>query len=227
MLLRYYFNGFLHLLFPRLCMACEANLFVSEEMLCTKCLYHLPFTDFHLDDNNETARQLWGKIEFNHAFSMLHLAKSSPVETLLHKLKYKNQPEIGVFLGKLYAHKITSIPQYVDYIIPVPLHRSKLRKRGYNQAGEFAKGLSLGLNIPLRQNILLREVLSVSQTQKTKTERYDNVKNVFALNIKETLQGKHILLVDDVLTTGATICEAASLLIASGTTVSLATIARA
>lgn len=102
---------------------------------------------------------------------MLHLAKSSREETLLHKLKYKNQPEIGVFLGKLYANKITSITQDVDYIIPVPLHRSKLRKRGYNQAGGFAKGLSLGLNIPLREDILLREVLSVSKTQKTRTER--------------------------------------------------------
>jgi predicted amidophosphoribosyltransferase len=114
------------------------------------------------------------------------------VETLIHKLKYKNQPEIGVF-----------------------------------QAGEFAKGLSLGLNIPLQMDVFLREVFSVSQTQKSRTERYDNVKNVFGLKSEETLQGWHILLVDDVLTTAATICEVASLLSANSAIVSIVTIVRA
>jgi predicted amidophosphoribosyltransferase len=130
MLLRDYFNDFLHVLFPRLCMACNTALYSKEEVLCTHCLFHLPFTDFHLDPNNETARQLWGKISFEAAFSMLHLAKSSRVETLLHKLKYKNQPEIGIYLGALYTKRLKGIMEHIDLVIPIPIHKKKFRKRG-------------------------------------------------------------------------------------------------
>lgn len=226
--LKVFFNDFLHLLFPRLCMACDTNLLSTEEVICTQCLFHLPFTDFHLDPANETARHLWGKINFEHAFSMLHLAKSSRVETLLHRLKYKNKPEIGHFLGKMYAKSIREIVKGIDTIVPIPIHPSKLRKRGYNQAAEFAKGLSEGLEIPLNTTLMIRKVLSVSQTQKSRTERYENVQGVFSLlPMRSNLEDLHILLVDDVLTTGATICEAGNLLIDAGAKVSIATIARA
>lgn len=120
-------------------MACEANLFVSEEILCTRCLYHLPFTDFHLDDMNETARQLWGKVEFNLAFSMLHLAKSSCVETLLHKLKYKNQPEIGDFFGKLYANKITSVTADIDLSFQLLCTKRKLENEDITKLVNLVK----------------------------------------------------------------------------------------
>ncbi|WP_159637157.1 ComF family protein [Sphingobacterium composti Ten et al. 2007 non Yoo et al. 2007] len=221
------FNDFVHLLFPRLCAACNSTLYANEEVLCTNCMFHLPFTDFHLDANNETARQLWGKIEFESAFSMLHLAKSSWVETLLHKLKYKNQPEIGVYLGKLYAKRIGEFISGIDLIVPIPVHKAKLRKRGYNQAAQFAIGLSDGFNIPCNEQLLLRHILSVSQIEKSRTERYDNVKGEFSLHSKVNVKDKHILLVDDVLTTGATICEAGQLLIENGAKISIATIARA
>ncbi|MCA5005342.1 ComF family protein [Sphingobacterium sp. WQ 366] len=168
-------------------MACEDTLMVNEDMLCTKCMYHLPFTDFHLDPNNETAKQLWGKIQFEQAFSMLHLAKSSRVETLLHKLKYKNHPEIGLFLGNLYAAKLSTLNTHWDYVVPIPIHKDKLRKRGYNQAAEFARGLSAALNVEMNEDILIREISSVSQIQKSRTERYDNVKGVFLLIQKLTL----------------------------------------
>lgn len=222
-----YVNDFLHLLFPQLCMACDSNLLAQEEILCTQCLYHLPFTDFHLDTNNETAKQLWGKIDFERAYSMLHLAKSSRVELLLHRLKYKNQPEIGVYLGKLYAKNLKENVSSIDYIVPIPIHKQKLQKRKYNQAAQFARGLSQGLDIPMREDILKRTVLSLSQTQKSRTERYENVRNVFAINQNLTIAEKHILLVDDVLTTGATICEAGRVLIENGAKISIATIARA
>lgn len=226
-MLRSYITGFLHLLFPRLCMACDTSLLNHEEVICTSCLYHLPFTDFHIDHANETARQLWGKLSFEKAFSMLHLAKSSRVELLLHRLKYKNQSEIGQYLGKMYALKLKSILNDIDLIVPIPLHKSKLRKRGYNQAGEFAKGLSEGSEILLDEHVLYREVSSVSQIQKDRMERYDNVKDVFKITSDKDISEKHILLVDDVLTTGATICEAGNLLLQAGAKVSVVTIARA
>lgn len=227
MLWKRYIDHFLHLFFPRLCAACEAILLSHEEMLCTSCLFHLPFTDFHLFDDNDTARQLWGKVSFERAFSMFELSKSSRVETLLHKLKYKNQPEIGIYLGRLYASSIAGYVGEVDLIAPIPLHRSKLRKRGYNQAAKFGEGLSQGLGIPLKEDLLIRVLASESQTKRSRIDRYDNVKNAFVLNPYVTIQDLHILLVDDVLTTGATMSEAALTLVEAGAKVSIATIARA
>ncbi|TCV11858.1 ComF family protein [Sphingobacterium alimentarium] len=159
---------------------------------------------------------------------MLHLAKSSRVESLLHSLKYKNQPEIGHFLGRRYAQSIKEVLQDVDMIVPIPIHPSKLRKRGYNQAAEFAKGLSEGLEIPVNTTLIIRKVLSVSQTEKSRNERYDNVAEVFSLlPYISDLKDVHILLVDDVLTTGATIAEADNLFVEAGAKVSIVTIARA
>lgn len=181
MVLKQYINGFLHLMFPRLYMACEDSLLVHEELLCTSCLYHLPFTHFHLDPNNDTAKQLWCKIQFQQAFFMLHLAKSFRVETLLHKLKYKNQAEIGIYLGRLYGAKLSNLNFHWGYIIPIPIHKSKMRKRGYNQAAQFAKGLIEALEIEMREDVLVRNISSVSQIQKSRTERYENVQGVFAV----------------------------------------------
>lgn len=219
-----------HVLLPNLCCACDRALRADEHILCMDCLFHLPITDFHQDQSNESAKQLWGKLDFEYAFSMLYLQKSSRVEQLLHRLKFKGYPEIGLYLGTLYASTLARIhlQNPIDYIIPIPLHRQKLRKRGYNQAECFAKGLSTGLSVPLLTDVLLRIVASASQTTMARVERYNNVEQVFALSQKETcLEGKHILLVDDVLTTGATICAAGNMLKKRGARVSIATIARA
>lgn len=224
-----YFNDLLHVFLPQVCLACSESLLHHEEVLCTACYYHLPLTDFHLDDKNETAQQLWGKLDFVQAVSMLYLSKSSRVEKLMHRLKYQNQPEIGVYLGKMYAQKLSAIGFFetIDLIAPIPIHRSKLRKRGYNQASQFAKGLSEATKVPWGEQTLLRTVASVSQTQKSRLERYDNVEGVFSVNELHAVSGKHILLVDDVLTTGATISVAGNALIDAGAQVSVMTIARA
>jgi len=192
-------------------------------------LYHLPITDFHQDKNNQTAKQLWGKLDFQYAMSMLYLAKSSRVEQLLYRLKYGNQPEIGEFLGKYYGKMLqeAGILNTVDLIIPIPLHRSKLRLRGYNQSSQFAKGLSKAGGIPWTDRVLIRKKATVSQTKKSRTERYENVEDVFVLRDAGALENKHVLLVDDVLTTGATICSAGNQLVRAGAAVSVATIARA
>lgn len=202
----------------------------DEEQICLTCIYHLPFTDFHTDAENETARQLWGKLSVEYATSMLHLAKSSRVEKLLHKLKYGNEPQIGVLLGKLYADKLGKVPRLtdIDAIVPVPIHKKKLRKRGYNQAAVFARGISQAWGKQYIGDLLIRRINSASQVTKKRAERYDNVEGVFAINQgKFAIENRHILLVDDVLTTGATICEAGNLLIKQGARVSVATIARA
>lgn len=211
-------------------MACDGGLYSHEDVLCTDCLYHLPLTGFHQYQDNETARQLWGKLDFQMAVSMLHLSKDSRVERLVHRLKYENQPQVGVFLGKLYGTMLKQVltVNQVDGIIPVPIHDKKLRQRGYNQSLQFAKGLSMTTGLSLYDDVLLRQVYSVSQIQKSRVERYENVEGAFAVReVGQLLEDKHVLLVDDILTTGATICEAGQTLQETGARISIATIARA
>lgn len=230
MKLQTYWRDFLHLFFPEACAGCAHTLLYQEELLCTGCLFHLPRTDFHLDKDNETARQLWGKLEYRFAVSMLKLSKDSITERLIHQLKYGNKPQVGAYLGRMYAGTLqnSGLLKEIDFIVPIPLHSSKLKKRGYNQSFYFAQGLSEVLSIPCDPLNLVRVRSSVSQTQKSRVDRYDNVEDVFACTNHEKFEGKHILLVDDVLTTGATIASAGNMLIrASQCQISVATIARA
>lgn len=225
-----FIKSFFHILMPNSCNACDKALFANERVLCLECLYHLPLTDFHLDKDNESAKQLWGKLRFEYASSMLYLSKSSRVERLLHKLKFKGSSEIGIFLGEHYGRQLKEINDLLlfDYIIPIPIHPSKLRKRGYNQAACFAQGLSSILKIPLLNNNLIRLVNSVSQINKARVERYENVEHVFGMSPQsENLENKHVLLVDDILTTGATLCVAGNILLQAGASVSVVTLARA
>lgn len=229
MIIRQYFKDLVHLLFPSVCVGCETSLLSHEELLCTECLYHLPFTDFHLDADNATARQLWGKLHFQFAISMLYLSKSSRVEKIVYNLKYGNQPEVGYYFGKMYARKLSQVSdlEQIDLIVPVPLHRSKLRKRGYNQSSYFAKGLAEGLEKEWSDTLLLRLKATISQTKKSRSDRYDNVANIFYIKDQTMIKGKHILIVDDVLTTGATLSSLGNVLIEAGAEVSVVTMARA
>lgn len=226
-----YLKGFTHILMPKTCCACDCALYAHEEALCIKCLYHLPLTDFHTHKDNESAKQLWGKLDFEFASSMLYLSKSSRVEVLLHRLKFQGYYEIGVFLGKKYATQLQTVYKQdypLDYIIPIPIHPSKRIKRGYNQAESFAKGLGKGLGIPVLNKVLQRVVASASQTTKDRAERYENVENVFQITKHSSaIKNKHVLLVDDVLTTGATICSAGNILRKAEGRVSVATLVRA
>lgn len=195
------------LLFPNLCNGCAQQLMKSERLLCLNCRFDLPYTDFHLFPDNPVAKQLWGRIPCAHATAMLHFRKGSRVQQILHNLKYKGKPELGVLLGELLAETILQSPSpwTTDMIIPVPLHKKRERSRGYNQSLCIAEGLATGLKLPIRKDVLIKGSSTSSQTKKGRFSRYENLKSAFQVKDAAKISGKNILLVDDVITTGATI----------------------
>lgn len=205
--LRRYLADFIALLFPDLCRACGTALVTGEHLICTDCQYHLPYTNFHLQADNIVAKQFWGKLPIAAAYSMLYFTKGGKVQQLMHQLKYKNQPQVGNLLGSLASGQLQSstIFAQVDFIIPVPLHKSRLRKRGYNQSSHFAEGLAERLSAKLITDNLIRVKATKTQTKKSRTERAENMQSVFGLKNPDQLTGKNILLVDDIMTTGATL----------------------
>lgn len=222
-----YIKGFFSLFYPELCVGCSAPLYDHEQLICSYCWYNLPVTNFHRDSENASAKQLWGRVKLKNTTSYLYFGKGSNVQQILHHFKYFSKPEIGLMLGERYG-KVLSETDFntADVIVPVPLHPKKMKKRGYNQSAYFGKGLSESMHVPLIVNNLIRHTLAESQTTKKRYERYENMRTIFEVKNPETLVGKHVLLVDDVLTTGATI-EACTqkLLEIPDVTVSVATLA--
>ncbi len=216
------------LLFPALCNACGNHLYGSEKVICTKCLYDLPYTDFHLDAQNLVAKQFWGRVSLHAAMALLHFKKGSKVQNLMHSLKYKGNTEVGENLGKLLGHKLQKSSFYdkIDLIIPVPLHPKKEKQRGYNQSECIANGLAEVLQTPVDINCLIRIKATDSQTKKGRYTRYENMEEVFSLIQPSAIADKHILLVDDVITTGATLEACANALLKNGASqISIAAIA--
>jgi len=206
------------LLFPNACNACGTPLYYGEHLICTKCLYDLPFTDYHIHADNRVAKQLWGRLSLNAAMAMLYFMKGSKVQNLIHNLKYNNKTEVGVLLGNKLGERLksSSLYQDIDLIIPVPLHLKKLRIRGYNQSLYIAEGISKVLDVPFSEAELIRSAATESQTKKSRYNRYENMQDVFKVVKPEQLSGKHILLIDDVITTGATLEACANELLKNG-----------
>jgi ComF family protein len=221
------FSDFIALFYPRYCFGCKDALVKGEDTLCTRCILQLPKTNYHLADTNPIKEKLFGRLPVEHALAFLKFRKTGIVQHLLHELKYNNHPEIGVLLGRIFGRELkqNQIDQF-DLIIPVPLHRSRKRKRGYNQSAKFAEGLSQSLGIPWDESISLRTSSTATQTKKNRVERWDNVKDVFAVH-QDKVRGKRILLVDDVITTGATIEACGHHLTNHGCILSIACIAEA
>lgn len=197
----------INLLFPELCNACGTHLHYGEKEICTLCLYDLPYTDYHLYADNPVAKQLWGRIPFNAAMAMLYFKKGNKVQNLMHSLKYNGRTTVGHRLGQLMGQKLSLNPAYadIDFIIPVPLHPKKERLRGYNQSLFIANGVAEIFGIPVKSANLLRQKETTSQTKKSRYTRYENMQSVFEVKQPEELANSHILLVDDVITTGATL----------------------
>lgn len=216
------------LAYPRLCAACNTALMRDEEIVCLACKYSLPQTNFHAIKNNLIEQVFWGRFPIQFASSFLFFDKLTKVQEIIHELKYNNQPEIGVELGKWYGKilKEANVMSEIQAIIPVPLHYLRLKKRGYNQSEMFAKGLSEILEKPVLTNVLLKTRKTETQTKKSRFVRWHNVNEAFILQNANIIEGKHLLLVDDVLTTGATLESCAqTLLMAENVTLSIITIA--
>jgi ComF family protein len=222
------FSDFLSLFYPNYCYGCKGALVKGEETLCTRCLLELPRTNYHHSYSSPIKERLSGRLELEHALAFLKFRKEGIVQQLLHELKYNNRPEVGIKLGKLYGKELkeNGIDQF-DLIIPVPLHESRKQKRGYNQSAKFAEGLSESLNVAWDETISFRKIRTETQTRKNKTERWDNVKDVFSISHPDQIKNRHILLVDDVITTGATIEACGRQLLDCGCVLSIACIAEA
>ncbi len=200
-------KDFISLFFPNYCYGCKRALVKGEDTLCTICLIDLPKTNYHLVIDNPIKSRLTGRLPIDHAIAYLKFRKSGIVQHLLHELKYNNHPEIGVKLGSTYGNELAQagFQKEFDVIVPIPLHPIRLRKRGYNQSAKFAEGLSHGLGIPWAESISVRKITTSTQTKKSKQERWENVEGAFGIQSAEMIVGQRILLVDDVVTTGATL----------------------
>lgn len=179
----------------------------NEIVLCTNCRHEMPLTQYYLDSNNEAVKKFYGKIEIEHASAFLYFNKKGMVQELIHNLKYKGNEEIGTVLGNWYVEDLKNIQLKTPFsaVIPVPLHQKKFRERGYNQVTTFGNALAKGLNIGYDDSILFRKKYSKTQSKKNLLGRSEGIENVFDVNYSEENRNKHFLLVDDVLTTGATL----------------------
>jgi len=201
------FRQFLHLFFPSICVSCGNKLLAQENAVCLKCLYKLPKTNNFKEPDNALEELMAGRIPFERIAAFYLFSKKGTLTPLIHHLKYRHRSDIGLLLGRMYGEELlgSDFLQPIDMLVPVPLHRKKLKKRGYNQAEIIAKGFSEATAIPLSTNNLIRSIHNPTQTKFDKTRRWDNVKDIFSVKHPEAFEKKHILLVDDVITTGSTL----------------------
>lgn len=222
------FKSLVNLLFPRVCAACGNILLEGEDCVCTTCRFLLPKTGYENNPDNPLAQMFYGQIPFNAVTAEFFFSKTGKVQHLIHGLKYHHCRENGIFLGQEIGKSLLKASDYqgIDFIIPIPLHPKKEKIRGYNQSHVIAEGIHEIMYVPIAEKSLVRSIFTDTQTKKSREERYQNVKDIFELKKPEQLQGKHVLLVDDVLTTGATLMSAGkALLHAEGIKISVATVA--
>lgn len=202
-----YFNDLLSVIFPDLCVGCGNRLYRNEKLMCLSCMAGLPLTHFHKDKENAVYKIFWGRVNIEFAAAYLFFSSKGIVQHMIHQLKYKGNKEIGIYLGSLYGEILKEDSHFrtIDCIVPVLLHPTKQKKRGYNQSEMIAIGLSQSMNKPVDTIGFGRKVHTESQTKKGRYKRWENVDSIFCLSAQGVYENKHVLLVDDVITTGATI----------------------
>ena len=201
------FKSIINLFFPPVCAGCNSFLLVNEKVICTVCRHDIPLTNHHLNLENDAFKKFYGRIPVLHASALFYFHKKGIVQQLIHNLKYKGQEEIGTTLGQWYAEDLKNIEilASIDEIIPVPLHRRKLKERGYNQVTAFGKALSSSLNIDYNDSLLIRNVYSKTQSKKNLLGRTEGIETIFDVSFTEKDHNKHFLIIDDVITTGSTL----------------------
>lgn len=223
-------NDFTELVYPALCITCGERLISQEKYLCMNCRADLPVTNFHLNSDNNVAELFWGRVKIENATSLFYYKKGSRYQRVIHFIKYRGMKELGFEFGTHLGASLSESENFTtaDLIIPVPLHPRKKKKRGYNQSEYIARGVANILKKPVSVNNLCRKIYSSSQTRKNRFERWQNVEKIFKINHPDELRNKHILLLDDVVTTGSTLEACASeILKVPDTKVSIATLAYA
>jgi ComF family protein len=202
-----YIEDFLHLFFPHTCIGCDTDVLNDENILCAECLAKLPETGFFTTPGNPVEKIFYARLPLAYAASGFYFTKDSLIQNLVKQLKYKNNPEAGIFLGKLLGGQIANSRRFddVDVIIPLPLNEKRLFKRGYNQASVIVKGITSVWNRPVNEDAVERILFTETQTNKDRVSRWKTMEQVFMVTQPSLLSNKHVLLVDDVVTTGATL----------------------
>ena len=194
----------LDVFYPNECEICSCDLNLNENHICLSCLYDFPYVDKVAENEIALKKLFWGRVEVENTHALFNYQKGNQIQNILQLIKYKDKKKLAEYLGVKLGEKIKQ-DKPLDYIIPVPLHPKKLRQRGFNQAGLIAKGIQTALNVKLNEKVLRRIAYNPSQTTVSKYDRWENVKNIFEVKRPALLEDKHVLIVDDVLTTGATI----------------------
>ncbi|MEL0652021.1 phosphoribosyltransferase family protein [Algibacter sp. TI.3.09] len=222
------FKSVVNIFFPKVCYACLGTLNDNEDAICVDCRHDLPVTNFHFDNNDAVKKVLYGRCKIEHGTALFRFEKKSLVQQLIHGLKYRGYQNIGFVLGNWLGGELQELEAYqdVDVVIPVPLHKKKLRSRGFNQVEKFGQQIAEALNAEYLDQVLVKISNNKSQTTKGRIARLVNSDELFALEHSEEIENKHILIVDDLITTGATL-EACILILnqAKNIKISIATMA--
>lgn len=222
------FRSLQHLFFPHTCAGCGNDAISPHHPICLHCTSILPLTGFHEHADNPVENIFRGRLPLAAAMSYCWFSKESLVQHLLHELKYKNNKQIGIHFGRRIGEALKQSPRFqtIDAILPIPLHAARERQRGYNQATQIATGIAATMQLPVLVNTITRASNTSSQTKRNRLQRWQNMEDKFHLRQPEALTGKHLLLVDDVITTGATLEACGRALLSAGrVTLSIATLA--